>query len=376
MKKILYVGGFELPDKGAAAIRVMNNALLFRSCGYDVHLLGVRKDNLKTNDSGSHMGFSYDTIKYPSSLREWMIYLSSFSSFSILEREKPDLVILYDFPGLAILKWRRYCKKKGIKIIGDVTEWYLPTGNLLMKLLRGLDTNLRMRYSHHRLDGMITISSFLYNYYYKSKCILLPPLMDKGAVVSPEPVLPQTLSLVYAGSGGGKNKDRLDYIIDAINSLDHPNLSFKIIGLDEKKYNVMYDSPFRDKWGCITFLGRLEHNDTLSKIINSHFQIFVRPINRVTTAGFPSKLVESFGLGVPVITNKTSNIADYVHNGVNGFLLETGHPLEIKRQLEILLNMKAEDLLSIRRRCQEDSSFDYRTYISEVSLFLKNIIDK
>ena len=41
---ILYVGNFELPDKGAAANRVVSNGKLFRKLGYGTAYLGIRKD--------------------------------------------------------------------------------------------------------------------------------------------------------------------------------------------------------------------------------------------------------------------------------------------------------------------------------------------
>ena len=38
---ILYVGGFELPDKNAAAHRVLNNAKIFRELGFHVIFCGI-----------------------------------------------------------------------------------------------------------------------------------------------------------------------------------------------------------------------------------------------------------------------------------------------------------------------------------------------
>ena len=40
-KKILYVGGFELPDKNAAAHRVLGNAKAFRDLGNDVAFISI-----------------------------------------------------------------------------------------------------------------------------------------------------------------------------------------------------------------------------------------------------------------------------------------------------------------------------------------------
>ena len=49
---VLYVGGFELPDKNAAAHRVINNAKILRELGYRVIFCGVdREKELDTDRS-------------------------------------------------------------------------------------------------------------------------------------------------------------------------------------------------------------------------------------------------------------------------------------------------------------------------------------
>ena len=47
MEKILYIGGFELPDKNAAAQRVVANAKALKKIGYEVLFLGVTKNEKK-----------------------------------------------------------------------------------------------------------------------------------------------------------------------------------------------------------------------------------------------------------------------------------------------------------------------------------------
>ena len=42
--KVLYIGGFELPDKNAAAHRVISNAFLLRELGYEVSFIGISED--------------------------------------------------------------------------------------------------------------------------------------------------------------------------------------------------------------------------------------------------------------------------------------------------------------------------------------------
>jgi len=41
---IIYVGNFELPDKGASANRVVSNGRIFEKIGYRTVFLGVRKE--------------------------------------------------------------------------------------------------------------------------------------------------------------------------------------------------------------------------------------------------------------------------------------------------------------------------------------------
>jgi len=68
-KTIVYIGGFELPDKNAAAHRVINNSKAFRELGYKVVFIDASKDNntsidiLKTKKE--YFGFDTYSVPYP-----------------------------------------------------------------------------------------------------------------------------------------------------------------------------------------------------------------------------------------------------------------------------------------------------------------------
>lgn len=369
-KKVLYLGGFELPDKGPAAIRVVNNGRLLRRLGYNVTYVGVQRDN-DGAQRATYDGFDYISIHYPESFKEWLYHLTSFTSFSILEECEPDIVILYNFPGIAILKWYKACKKRNIKVIGDVTEWYAATGNVITKSLRRIDINVRMRYAHKRLDGMIAISRFLYDYYSKQKRVLLPPLFEVRDACA-DIGLFDKIVLTFAG-GGGINTDRIDYIIKAIQKCNYPRIEFNIIGLSRQQYEEMYNHHLGADIKGVVFHGRLDHKTTIEFLKKSHFQIFIRLINRVTTAGFPSKFAESFSMGVPVITNKTSNIEDFLHDGVNGYLLENGGIDDVIQLLSKLNEMTFEKYKSIKQNVLNDINFHVDTYAKEMEDFLNEL---
>ena len=369
-KKILYLGGFELPDKGPAAIRVINNGRLLRKLGYQVMYVGVQRESTGVIKA-SYDGFEYISLSYPKSLKDWFYHLTVFTSSSILDEYNPDIVILYNFPGYAILKWRYYCKNRGIKVIGDITEWYHPTGSFFTRLLRKADINLRMRYAHKHLDGLITISSYLYDYYKGQKRILLPPLFSVRNVCK-NIELTDKITLTFAG-GGGINTDRIDYVIKAIQNSVFDRIEFHVIGLSRQQYEEMYNHHIDSEIKGVVFHGRLDHQTTIDYLKKSHFQIFIRLINRVTTAGFPSKLAESFSLGVPVITNKSSNIEDFVHDGENGFLLERGGVEDVCQLLSKLNRMSQEEYNQIKQNVINDNSFYVDSYAEAMGAFLNEV---
>ena len=80
-KTIIYIGGFRLPDKNAAASRVINNAKLLRDQGYKVVLIDVTDDNVTDIINTEHdiMGFSCYSIKYPKGV-QWYRYLTSIAA--------------------------------------------------------------------------------------------------------------------------------------------------------------------------------------------------------------------------------------------------------------------------------------------------------
>ena len=90
---VLYVGNFELPDKGASANRVVSNAKLFNSIGYQTVLLGVTKDKACTdirplkNDFGLMM---YER-PYPVSMKMWLGHMYSSEYINIM-----IIVVLHD----------------------------------------------------------------------------------------------------------------------------------------------------------------------------------------------------------------------------------------------------------------------------------------
>ena len=93
MKRVLYIGGFELPDKNAAAQRVITNAMLLREIGFEVSFIGISKDI----ENAPHIvdGFVSNPVPYPKSVNQWMHQIFTFIESSKILAHKPDYVVFY-----------------------------------------------------------------------------------------------------------------------------------------------------------------------------------------------------------------------------------------------------------------------------------------
>ena len=80
---ILYIGCFELPDRNAAAHRVLNNAKIFRELGYNVVFAGVQ--NIKNNETKNKVyGFDNLPLKFSSSITKIWSQLFGFTHYKKL----------------------------------------------------------------------------------------------------------------------------------------------------------------------------------------------------------------------------------------------------------------------------------------------------
>lgn len=374
MKRALYIGGFTMPDGNAAAQRVLGIAKLLCLRNYDVRLCGLTHQINTGTEEGVIDGFKYCNYPYPVTLCDWSRYLTGHD-FAIYEVERfdPQVVILYNHPALAIEHIVKYCHKKNIRVLADITEWYKPEGNWIFRTIKGYDTRRRMTFSHLKLDGLICISSFLAEYYRSrgSKVIELPPLVDIEQSKWHQPIEQHDdeIRIVYAGSPG-KTKDRLDLILKAMDnivlSLKNP-LRFDIIGVTKEQYRKTW-GDYRER-AFVVFNGRLSHNEVIKKLLGADYQVFLRPDTLPNRAGFPTKFVESITSGTLPITNLSSNLSQFLKDGKTGFLISSLDPGHIELSLKKAFELKKCDIDILREGLERDV-FDYRKYIDLISSIL------
>lgn len=387
---VLYIGGFELPDKNAAAHRVLANAKAIRDNGYEVVLVGVSR-SIQKNESFEVQGFKSYNLRYPTTSVEWLSYLTSIKEVKkIISKEKIDTIICYNYQAVPLYRLMSYAKSNNLKIFGDCTEWYEPSGNPIFIALKSFDVNFRMKYLQSRLDGLIVISDYLENYYKKEgvkNCINIPPLVDlseqKWLPLSLENKINENFNFIYSGSPGTGTKDRLDLIIESLKyfyTQEGRNLTFNIVGITKEYYveNFNKGNVLSSDYNFIQFHGRITHLESIKLLKEADYSIFFRENNLTNTAGFPTKFVESISAGTPVITNASSNVENYFskENEFIGFLVRELNFQEIKSALQKALFLDKETVKGNKLKCFNSKLFNYRNYDEKFNSLLEFSIKK
>lgn len=356
---ILYFGGFQLPDRNAAAQRVVGIAKGFRELGYEVVFLNSLKGYQEPGVT-ERVYFGFKCLEYGREQESDYLFTAK-TTLTMIESVRPSAVIAYNYPAIALDRIRKYCLKKGIQCYADATEWYDASGsNLVARAIKVLDTSYRMKYVQKRLDGVIAISRFLYDYYKDSvKTVLIPPTVDLEDKKWNVPVEQNSncVSFVYAGVPSA-TKERLDTIIGAIEAVEKvKKVRLDIVGITEEQFKNLY-SWEKAIPESVVFWGRVEHQKALKIVKQADWAIILRENNRVVKAGFPTKLVESISCGTPVLANRFSNVFDYLTE-------ENCIAVEEMDKIEKYLIQACETKCSV-----DNTLFDYHSFLPELKELL------
>lgn len=391
-KNILITGAFRFPDRDAAAHRVLGIANSLREnniksifCGWE-H--SPRKIDIGDDGIARYNGYEYHSqneldLNHTNILKKGLGYINSGSNTikwikQNIKKYDIGTVLVYNSGSIFLIRLFILSKVFGFKLICDLTEWndatHLPGGKYGIV---SIDLALRMKFvCPYVVKKMIVISSFLNNYYEVRKCktIILPPMVDvyddkwKSKGDKKKDAL---IKIIYAGNPG--KKDHLEPIIKALEEINKvkTRIELVIIGVDNKYIQRSFQV---DKTlSFITAIGRVEHNMVIDYYNTSHFSIILRDNKRYANAGFPTKLVESLTVGVPVITNDTSDISKYIHDGENGFMLKDMNLNSIISCFNHILHLDKNEInsMSIKSRNSSLSYFDYRNYSKDLMTFIK-----
>ena len=380
-KTIIYVGGFELPDKNAAAHRVLNNGKIMLELGYRVIFCGVDRDAKDAVRAPLKLGeFEHWPTAYPKSKGQWIRYLLDFQHIRRVFDAYDDvgIAIAYNMHAVPLALLRKYCKKRQIKLIADITEWYENRFSLRpVELIKWADTELVMRFLHKKADGIIAISTYLRDYYQKSvpNTVLIPPLVDIAEKKWHQESATDHEGVVFVYSGSpGSNKDKLGLVIGCMAELSTEiPFAFRIFGLTREAFLRIWpdlEGALNSLGEKVQFYGMVSHGESVKALLSGDYCIFLRDHSRKNKAGFSTKFVECVTCGVGLITNDIADVREWFPNdGRSQLLSEVSH----EALCRTLQNVLAADTGKER---SINTTFDYRSYKEAVANLFSTLENK
>lgn len=383
-KWVLMVSPNNYPNGDAGAVRDDAFANIYKSLGYTVVLLCQNRQSKK----GEYNGHTYVSLfteadgaldkafRFASYKRRMVQIIKELE----LQYGIPQVIHLYDAPhnGIAFLK--EYGHKNSIKMIHDSVEWYSAEEFKLGILDKSYI--LKNRLNTKLIDSkfiVIAISKYLEKHFMSRGCRVtrIPVIMDvKSMPICNDKYNNGEVRICYAGSPA--KKDYLSKILEAVGRLDIESkrrLDVRIIGVTKEQVvtsSLADTSTLSEIDSCVHFMGRIPRAQVFEELSRANFTILVRPKNtRYAMAGFPTKVVESLSIGVPVICNYTSDLGEYLSDRENSIEIASESTEDIAKAIIIALNLTSNEWLSMRNNARElaERSFDYMNY-SEIIAYL------
>lgn len=397
---VVYIGDFDIRNQNVQAQLVLNNGRMLHDLGYFIIYIGINRhmqtvsefDNtlFKTELGDCYYELPYSlsvrgVFLYPFIRKKLIAYLGVISkNFDISQ------IITYQAPTFAtiISTIVRFCNIKKIPYIVNCAD--IPTFNtrsvpikLIMTLNWGLLHVLNKKYA----VGVIAVSSYIKNFYYKEgrPSVIIPPLFYSNLKQTTNHKIGNVVSFVYAGTPFVTSiantkvegmKDRLDIIIDWFIDLtnDGYDFTFRIIGLTKDEYCrcVPRQREYLKHNQNIVFLGKLPHDLVLENIADADFSINYRDKNRMTEAGFSTKIVESISMGTPVIINNIGDVHLYIENGKNGYILDENLDNNYGI-IKMICKLDFAIRLDMKKKCLESKMFNKDNYLNILNSFLISV---
>lgn len=395
---IIYTGNFSIEKMNAAGKRVYANALILKQLGYHVVMVGVDASDDKTEDilgTKSELEgiefYHYPGELFKKSRVNYRAFSKQFEKLLLQNKWNVKAIIGYGSPSISLFigSIQSYCRRNGIKYIADVVDWLSDySKNPIFDRLKQIDTTMKNAYYSNKSDGIIAISTFLAEYYKKKvkNVIVVPALAPERKITDiADRGIPQ---IVYAGipfrKGAVLNdlsamKDRFDLACELLVYAEENGVPFQFHVYGFTKEEILVSVPslkgtldmLGDK---IIFHGMASMDKVQTAVSEADYTILVREKKRMTMAGFPTKVSESISCGTPVITTKTSDIERYLPEGQGAFFVDISDMSAAKEKVLELLRKSPEERALQKKICEDNKSFEIRTYIDPMRGFISSVL--
>jgi glycosyltransferase involved in cell wall biosynthesis len=243
-------------------------------------------------------------------------------------------VIVY--PGLIgvsafLLRLRRLCRQHRVPILSYIVEWHesrhIRTPHRWLTIG---DNALQVRAVNKLLSGTICVSTYLRNYYARSgrRTVCIPPLLDLSeskwkAGSDCQKSDGRGVRLLFCGL---PDRDRHDLMLRAVLKMrrDGHNVTLEYLGSTRDQVAKLLgnaDDLFDSLGDGVHFHGRVPEDEVARVVRSASFGVLLRDEARWSKSCFPSKVPEFSALGVPMMSNLTSDLGSYLKDGQNAIVV-------------------------------------------------------
>lgn len=355
MIRVLFTGSFRFPDGDAAATRVRSVSRLFQDKGCTVVFAGWEKPKgelehytFESCDCYPQSEFRTDLQSLP--LRFWGFLRRGERTLDWIESQpRFDIIVAYNPPALFALRLLWRCRQRRVAVSLDSTEWYeadhLPGGRFGPA---AIENWVRMRIAYRLFRHVICISRYLEEYFHGRNVVRLPPMTEPSVstcngMSGGRPRIQDRLAFVYAGDAG--KKDRLTDFIRVLPIIEREagvSTTLEIAGLSKSELFGSLQRDGLDPSGYERFVrchGRVSRGEAIELYGKSHFSVIFRENRRYAWAGFPTKAMESWACGCPIICNRVGDLGELGHDMGDCLFVEE-HDLAVMLPMALISIMR------------------------------------
>lgn len=317
MKKLYIIRDFYEPN-----IASINRCLAFAK-GYgelgastEVVFIIPNYQEDKVKESYSNVTFTYLWERYyPKNKYLKHIFCRLLLFRYILKLKKNDKVILYS----PVNPWYLFLFSRRVKIYNEITEH--PSEYFEKKGLIGKTRYLQFKYFYKRIDGFLTISPSLNNYFVnelgisKDKVCTINMIVDSSRFENIV-IKGNKSTIAYCGTIS-ERKDGISDLIKAFKkvSTQYTDISLTLMGRFENnitKKNVQKLIKTLNIEDKVVITGVVEADQMPLLLSEAKILVLSRPQNRQAQYGFPTKLGEYLMTANPIVITDVGDFKAYL----------------------------------------------------------------
>jgi glycosyltransferase involved in cell wall biosynthesis len=270
--------------------------------------------------------------------------------FSILNRKiinKTNIIILYgiDYFYLIFPIWV-LTRILNIKLIRIATDIYhkKTVASVWWKWPKWYFYKLQSNWFDTKLDGIVCVSSYLYNHYLEQKAeikklIIIPHFIDLESFATTHQTENNSTNTRIGFCGTALLANGIIELIDATLRIVKNNQNFELLMIGEIPENLkdQIEKMILNHESHFVFVGRKTNNEIPSLLNSCDILVNPRRSGVFAEAGFPTKLGEYFATSKPIVATAVGDLKHYFDNGNQLILVNPDSSEAIVEGITLLL---------------------------------------